>query len=122
MTTATRMVPKGLSADEFIAEHYPYARLFNGSEQAVPPGHEIIARVQVRVGDGPFLVIRRRHACPECGGGNFGRSDDRPVTTGGWHGGVRFDWGSYAGVHMPRTTAKRCEDCGHEVTIDPEWD
>ena len=62
------------------------------------------------------------HNCPECGGDNFGVGNSEPVTVGGWHGGQRFSWGRYAGVHMVLCTGKRCEDCGHEVAINPHWD
>lgn len=63
-----------------------------------------------------------KHTCPKCGGHNFGRHNGEPITTGGWHGGLRFGWGRYAGVHMALCTGKRCEDCGHEVPVNPDWD
>jgi hypothetical protein len=62
------------------------------------------------------------HTCPDCGGENFGVHDGVPVTSGGWHGGQHYSWGQYAGVHMPRCDGKRCEDCGHEVEVDADWD
>ncbi len=76
-----------------------------------------------RITDGRALTIEvSPHNCPGCGGDNFGVGDGFPVTAGGWHGGLCFDWGRYAGVHTVRCTGKRCADCGHEVSINPKWD
>jgi predicted nucleic-acid-binding Zn-ribbon protein len=64
----------------------------------------------------------KEHECPKCHKDSFGRYNQVPVTIGGWHGGVRVAWGRYAGVHMTRFTAKRCEDCGYTESVDPNWD
>ena len=63
-----------------------------------------------------------QHTCPKCKADAFGYYNEVPVTTGGWHGGLRFDWGRYAGVHMTRCTGKRCEACGYEEPVDPDFD
>lgn len=68
------------------------------------------------------IDVRTGTTCPACGVEGFGRGDDVPVTTGGWHGDVKFAWGRYAGVHMVRIMARRCPGCGHVEVIDPEWD
>jgi predicted RNA-binding Zn-ribbon protein involved in translation (DUF1610 family) len=62
------------------------------------------------------------HTCPHCGGDKFGRPNDVPATTGGWHGGVMLAWGQYAGAHLVKIVARRCEDCGHIVNVDLPWD
>jgi hypothetical protein len=79
--------------------------------------------IRQRITDGrPLRIKVSPHNCPECGGDNFGVGNGVPVTVGGWHGGQRFTWGQYAGVHLPLCTGKRCEDCGHTVDIDPDFD
>ena len=60
--------------------------------------------------------------CPECKSENFGVGSGVPVQISGWYGDKRFAWGRYAGVHMVRLTARRCGDCGHVETVDPDWD
>lgn len=63
-----------------------------------------------------------KHTCPKCKADTFARHNDVPVTTGGWHGGLHFTWGRYAGVHMPCCTGKRCETCGYTEDVDPDFD
>jgi|GEM_PF-5683595 len=63
-----------------------------------------------------------KHECPGCKADAFGRHNGVPVTTGGWHGGLRFAWGRYAGVHMPCCTGKRCEVCGYTEHVNPDFD
>ena len=76
-----------------------------------------------KIADGRSLTVKvSKYNCPNCGGDNYGCHNGEPVTVGGWHGGLRFSWGQYAGVHMALCTGKRCEDCGYEVTIDPNFD
>lgn len=76
-----------------------------------------------QITDGRHIrVAVSKHNCPECGEDTFGIGDNEPVTVGGWHGGVRYTWGRYAGVHLPRCTGKRCSACGHSEDIDPHFD
>lgn len=76
-----------------------------------------------RITDGRSITVKvSKSNCPECGGDNFAVHNGEPVTIGGWHGGQRFSWGQYAGTHMPRCTGEKCEDCGFERSIDPQFD
>jgi hypothetical protein len=76
-----------------------------------------------RITDGRTLTVKvSPHNCPECGENHFGVHNGEPVTVGGWHGGLHYSWGRYAGVHMVCCDGKRCEDCGYEIEVNPHWD
>jgi hypothetical protein len=60
--------------------------------------------------------------CPQCASENFGVGSGEPVTVSGWYGDRQFGWGSCARIHVVRLTGLRCGDCGHEVSVDPDWD